>query len=230
MGHGSVADEIKGRGRAALGDSNGARSSTSPRTGVRFRSYIDGASAHGARDLDGGAGGAALRHRARLRRVHAVSRHPRLHGSLDRAHPPLARTLPDWHREHGPADQARLRDRPGWRRARPAGRSRPRPSPPRAAAAESRSGARSGRTSRRCTRSSAGPPRRSSESLPSARGTCSASVTSTICSSVSGRGSTPSTARCRRGSARHGVAIVPDPQGRWRLDLCKARWRARRSR
>ena len=24
---------------------------------------------------------------------------------------------------------------------------------------------------------------------------------------------------------RHGVALVPDPEGRWRLDLAKSRWR-----
>ena len=35
-----------------------------------------------------------LGHRARVRRVHAVPRHPRLHGALDRAHAPLARALP----------------------------------------------------------------------------------------------------------------------------------------
>ena len=39
---------------------------------------------------------AALRlgHRARVRRVHAVPRRPRLHRALDRAHAPLARPLP----------------------------------------------------------------------------------------------------------------------------------------
>ena len=49
---------------------------------------------HLARGLDGGAGGARLRHRPRLRRVHALPRRPRLHRPLDRAHPPLARPLP----------------------------------------------------------------------------------------------------------------------------------------
>ena len=40
------------------------------------------------------AGGARLRHRARLRRVPAVPRHARVHRALDRAHAPLARPLP----------------------------------------------------------------------------------------------------------------------------------------
>ncbi len=48
---------------------------------------------HGPRDLDGGAGRARLRHRAGLRRVHALPRRARLHGALDGAHPPLARPL-----------------------------------------------------------------------------------------------------------------------------------------
>ena len=29
---------------------------------------------------------------------------------------------------------------------------------------------------------------------------------------------------------RHGVALVPDPAGRWRVDLAKARWQRRPSR
>ena len=86
-------------GRSPRRSSAGASAATSmivsiDEEGVRFRSYLDGARAlHGARDLDGGPGGARLGHRARLRRVHAVPRRARLHGALDGAHPPLARPL-----------------------------------------------------------------------------------------------------------------------------------------
>ena len=93
MGHGTVADEIKGRAAPAreragaiLVDRGGGRAL--PLLHRRRRAL------HGARDLDGGAGGARLRHRARVRRVHAVPRRPRLHRALDRAHAPLARALP----------------------------------------------------------------------------------------------------------------------------------------
>ena len=70
--------------------------------------YRDGSELlHLARGLDGGAGGARLRHRPRLRRVHALPRRPRLHRPLDRAHPPLARPLPRLaRRATGPARQA----------------------------------------------------------------------------------------------------------------------------
>ena len=63
--------------------------------GVRFRSYVDGRERLPlARGLDGDAGGAGLRSGARVRRVHAVPRRPRVHAALDRAHAPLAGALP----------------------------------------------------------------------------------------------------------------------------------------
>ena len=74
LAHGNVAEEIKGaaagaRGRAAILEIE--------ERGVRFRSYRDGAERFlCAGGLDGGAGGAGVRHRARLRRVHPVSRGP----------------------------------------------------------------------------------------------------------------------------------------------------------
>ena len=69
---------------------------------------------------------AALRlgHRARVRRVHAVPRRPRLHRALDRAHPPLAGPLPRLARRARTGGPARLRDRPGRRRRGPAPRLR----------------------------------------------------------------------------------------------------------
>jgi queuine tRNA-ribosyltransferase len=94
MGHGTVADEIKGRRgavrRRALGrdprDRGGGRAlSLLPRR-------LD--QVHGPGDLDGGPGRARLGHRAGLRRVHAVPRRPRVHRALDRAHASLAGSLP----------------------------------------------------------------------------------------------------------------------------------------
>ena len=61
---------------------------------------------HRPRGVDGDPGEARLRHRARLRRVHAVPRRPRLHRALDGAHPPLARPLPRLARARGPGRQA----------------------------------------------------------------------------------------------------------------------------
>ena len=68
---------------------------------------------HGPGDLDGGAGRAALGHRARLRRVHAVPRVARLHRGVDRAHPPLAAALPGVARRARARGTAPVRDRPG---------------------------------------------------------------------------------------------------------------------
>ena len=94
MGHGTVADEIKGRAAQSGGERAGAileiaeEGVTLPLLPRRLDAV------HGPGDVDGGAGRARLRHRARVRRVHAVPRRPRLHRALDRAHAPLARPLP----------------------------------------------------------------------------------------------------------------------------------------
>ena len=93
LAHGGVADEVKGSGRAGGGEHGSVISIAEE--GVRFRSYRDGAELFiSPGGLDAGAGGAGQRHRPRLRRVHALPRRPRLHGALDGAHPPLARSLP----------------------------------------------------------------------------------------------------------------------------------------
>ncbi len=42
MGHGTVADEIKGRAAHAARDQHGPRAGDRARSGVRFRSYRDG--------------------------------------------------------------------------------------------------------------------------------------------------------------------------------------------
>ena len=58
-----------------------------------------------------------------------------------------------------------------------------------------------------------------------ARGTCSGSARSTTSCAAWSSASTRSTARCRRGSAATAMAIVPDPEHRWRVDLAKGRFR-----
>ncbi len=148
--------------------------------GVRFRSYVDGRERFlSPGELDGGAGAAALGHRARLRRVHALPRRPRLHRALDRAHPPLARALP----APGAPSTARapslfygIVQGGVYEDLRSASARRS----PRAAATASRSAARSGARRRRCTRSSAGRHARARAAAHEARpATCWGSARST---------------------------------------------------
>ena len=106
MGHGTVADEIKGRAAQFAGERSGAILSIEEE-GVRFRSYLDGSTKFMGPETSMEVQ-AALRlgHRARLRRVHAVSRRPRVHRALDRAHAPLAGPLPaPGTPQHGPEGQ-----------------------------------------------------------------------------------------------------------------------------
>ena len=122
MGHGTVADEIKGRAaqlrRRALGRDPVDRGGRRPVPLLsRRRDEV-----HGARDVNGGPGRAGVGHRARVRRVHAVPRRPRLHGAVDRAHAPLARPLPRLALRAWPRRAGRLRDRAGRGRGGPAAR------------------------------------------------------------------------------------------------------------
>ena len=176
---------------------------------------------HGPGDLDGGPGRARLGHRARVRRVHAVPRRPRVHGALDRAHAPLARPLPGLARRARARGPGRLRDRPGRRRGGPAARVRAGGRRARRRRDRDRRHARRGQ-GRRCSRSSSG---RSRSCRRAGRATCSASARSTTSCAASSSASTRSTARCRPGSAATAWRVVPDPAKRWRVDLAKARWR-----
>ena len=103
----------------------------------------------GPRGVDGGAGGARLRHRPRLRRVHALPRRSRLHRPLDGAHPPLAGPLPRLARAPGAAPPGGVRDRPGRACTRTSAAPRPSASRRRPWTA-SRSGGRWAGTRRRC--------------------------------------------------------------------------------
>ena len=177
---------------------------------------------HGAGDLDGGAGGARLGHRARLRRVHALPRRPRLHRALDGAHPPLARPL------HRLARRARAR-----RGRRCSGSCRA--ASTRTCAAESAAyvAARAARRDRdrRLARAGEGADARGGGLVArrrcptSARATCWASATWTTSSTPWAPASTLFDCATPTRLARHGTALVPDPERRWRLDLTKSRSR-----
>ena len=219
MGHGTVADEIKGR--QAHGERTGSILEIAEE-GVRFRSYIDGSERFMAPgDLDGGPGRARLGHRARVRRVHAVQRHARVHRALDRAHPPLARPLPRLARRARPA---RTRSSTGSCRAgstRTCGARPPRRSPP-ATSAGSRSAGRSARTSRRCTRSSSW----AVDELPEERPRHLLGI-GDVDDLLRGVELGIDTFDCAMPTriGRHGMAVVPDPAARWRVDLAKGRFR-----
>ncbi len=209
MGHGTVADEVKGR--AASGTE---RAGPDPRDpgGRRALPLLPRRqrAVHGPRDVDGDPGEPRLRHRAGVRRVHALPRRARIHAAVDRAHPPLARPLPGLARR---ATARRSSSSTGSCRAASTRTcaSRARRRSRRARATASRSAARSAPTRRRCTRWSAGPPRRSTRQGTSARGTCSASARSTTSSPASQRGI--DTFDCamptRLGAARHGARARP---------------------
>ena len=129
MGHGTVADEIKGRTPHG-GKRQGGIIAIEER-GVRFRSYLDGSERFMAPETSMEIQAAlGLRPRARLRRVHAAQRAARLHRALDRAHAPLAAPLPGLAPRARPRRPARVRHRPGRRLRGPARSSPPRPSRP----------------------------------------------------------------------------------------------------
>ena len=155
MGHGTVADEIKGRaphggrppGRDPRHRGGGRALPLLPR---RLRAL------HGARDLDGDPGRARLGPRARLRRVHAVQRR---RATTPRARP-SARTAGcdrclDWHARARPRRASSSTASSRAASSRTCASSRRRRSPP-ASATASRSAARSAPTRPRCTRSSTG--------------------------------------------------------------------------
>ncbi len=108
MGHGSVADEIKGRGRGAKrggADSNGSILSISEE-GVRFRSYIDGAERFMSPETSM-AVQAALHSDIALAFDECTPFHVTREytaRSTERTHRWLERCL-EWHRENGPREQ-----------------------------------------------------------------------------------------------------------------------------
>ena len=105
MGHGSVADEIKGRGHGGGADSNGAILAISEE-GVRFRSYIDGGE-HFMAPETSMAVQAALQSDIALVFDECTPFHVTRDytaRSTERTHRWLERCL-DWHAANGPSDQ-----------------------------------------------------------------------------------------------------------------------------
>ena len=225
MGHGTVADEIKGR---TAGDGGSARADPRHRGGGRALPLLPRrlGALHGARDVDGGPGGAGLRPRARLRRVHAV---PRRRATTPRARP-SARTAgcaAAWTgtREHGPERPARLRHRPGRRLRGPAHRVGRRPSR-RSGCDGIAIGGSLGADKEQMLRG-----RRLDD-----RGRCRRTSPrhllgiGEIDDLVRGVELGIDTFDCAMPTrlGRHGMALVPDPEHRWRVDLTEARWQRRR--
>ncbi len=107
MGHGGVADEIKGRGRRAPADSDGAGAILAiGEDGVRFRSYVDGRERflgpEGSMSAQAALGSDVALVLDECTPFH-VSRDYTAR-SMERTHRWLERCL-RWHEEHGPPDQ-----------------------------------------------------------------------------------------------------------------------------
>jgi queuine tRNA-ribosyltransferase len=105
MGHGTVADEVKGRGGATAGREGAVLEIAE--AGVRFRSYVDGAerflSPEGSMEVQARLGSDLALAFDECTPFH-VSRDYTAR-STERTHRWLRRCL-DWHAEHGPAGQA----------------------------------------------------------------------------------------------------------------------------
>ena len=164
---------------------------------------------HGPRDLDGGAGRARLGHRARLRRVHALPRGSRLHGALDGAHPPLARPLRRLARASTPPTASCCTGSCRAACTRTCAPSRP-PTWPAPAWTASRSAARSGQDEGADARGGGLVAARACPT--SRRGTCSASATWTTSSHAVGAGIDIFDCATPTRLARHGTALVQDPE------------------
>ncbi len=220
MGHGSVAEEIKRRrGTSAVAralDRGGGRAL--PRLHRRLRAV------HGPRDLDGDPGRAGLRHRAGLRRVHALPRRPRLHPPLDGAHPPLARPLRGVARRARAGGPGAVRDRAGraWRRI--CARS-PRRTWPGAGCAGIAIGGSLGQDKEQMREVLGWSLRDLPDEPP--RHLLGIGDVDDIVHAV-GEGIDTFDCATPTRLARHGTALVPSPENRWRLDLTKAEQRGSR--
>jgi queuine tRNA-ribosyltransferase len=231
MGHGGVADEIKGRGRTRSGgpDRDGRTGAilSIAEEGVRFRSYVDGRerflSPEGSMSVQAALGSDIALVFDECTPFH-VSR-DYTERSMERTHRWLARCL-RWHAEHGPAGQAVYGIVQGgvdWdlRRA--------------SAAMVASSGADGiaiggslGRekaqmhevvswTTAELERSAPARPRHLLGI---------GDVDDLIAGVELGIDTFDCALPTRLG--RHGVALVPDPAAGWRVDLAKGRWRASR--
>ena len=218
MGHGTVADEIKGRAPHG-GRARGRASCRSRRTACASAPTSTAPSASWARRPRWRSRRrCSSRHRAGLRRVHAVPRHARVHRPLDRAHAPLARALPGLARASTapPASWSTGSSRAASTRT--CATTPPRPSPP-ARATASRSAARSDSDKEQMYEvvgwATAG---RSEDRKP--RHLLGIGDIDDLLRGVELGIDTFDCAMPTR-LGRHGVAIVPEPDARWRVDLAR---------
>ena len=230
MGHGGVADEIKGRrGQPSGGGERLHRVDPGHRGGGGPLSLLPGRrrAVHGPGDVDGGPGGAGLGHRARVRRVHARFTSPA-------TTPPARWSAPT----------------AGWRAAwtgtsATARRARPSTGSSRAASSTTCGWSRTGAVAAsRCDGIAIG------GSLGQDKAQMHEVVDWTtaelerlapdrprhllgigeIDDLIVGVRQGIDTFDCAMPTrlGRHGVALIPDPARRWRVDLVKGRWRRSR--
>jgi queuine tRNA-ribosyltransferase len=224
MGHGSVADEIKGRGRGGAGGrSNGAIISITE-DGVRFRSYIDGSERFMAPETSMSVQ-AALHSDIALVLDECTPFHVTRDytaRSTERTHRWLDRCL-DWHDEHGPGDQLVYGIVQGGVE--------------RDLRVESTEVVAASRCDGIAIGGSLGQDKPqmyevvswTTEALERAAPERPRHLLGIgdIDDLLIGVGLGIDTFDCAMPTrlARHGVAIVPDPEGRWRVDLAKSTWR-----
>jgi queuine tRNA-ribosyltransferase len=215
MGHGSVADEIKGRGRSGANGSNGAILSIAEE-GVRFRSYIDGDERFMAPETSM-AVQAALHSDIALVLDECTPFHVTRDytaRSTERTHRWLERCL-DWHDQNGPRDQVVYGIVQGGVEQ-----------DLRVDSTETVAASRCGGIAIGGSLGQDKPQMHEVVSWTTAALDRTAPERPRHLLGI-GVGLGIDTFDCAMPTrlARHGVAIVPDPAGRWRVDLAKASWK-----
>ena len=210
MGHGSVAEEIKRRR-----DRRESMIVSIEEEGVRFRSYLDGRERfmgpETSMEVQAALGSDIALAFDECTPFHVERDYTRARWSAPTAGSTAASPGAASTRRPGSSSTGSCRAAS----TRTCGRSRPTTWPSRGWPA-SRSAARSARRRSRCARWWAG---RSRGSPTSRRATCSGSATSTTSSTRWASASTRFDCATPTRLARHGTALVPDPESRWRLDL-----------
>lgn len=222
MGHGSVADEIKGRRRQ--GDDSGGAILDISENGVRFRSYVDGSEWLMTPETSM-AVQAALRSDIALVFDECTPFHVTRDytaRSTERTHRWLERCL-SWHREHGPAGQAVYGIVQGG--VEPDLRVQSAEAVAASGCAGIAIGGSLGQNKPQM-REVVGWSTEALDRVAPDRPRHLLGI-GDIDDLIIGVGQGIDTFDCAMPTrlGRHGVAIVPDPDERWRLDLCKARWR-----
>ena len=221
MGHGGVADEIKGRGRAVSSDS---AILAIEEDGVRFRSYIDGSvqflGPESAMAVQAALGSDIALVLDECTPFHASRDYTA--SSMERTHRWLERCL-RWHAEHGPADQALYGIVQGG--VEPDLRAESSATVAASGCDGLAIGGSLGRDKAQMHEvvalTTAELDRRAPERPRHLLGI--GDIDDLIAGVELGIDTFDCALPTRLG--RHGVALVPDPEARWRVDLVKARWR-----